>query len=166
MVCLTTSLAGVFPGRSTKFEVEAPTLVWASGLRYPKPPVPGFEGAEENATGAGLVSLTERLAVPGRRVIVVGAGLIGTETAATLAAEHDVTLVDMLDRPLARKLSDPDKCLAEIDAKIAGELGSIAAMIGSGQRDAARKRLLKLDSEYGGLALPRSLDLLHRIDGI
>ena len=75
-------------------------------------------------------------------------------------------VLDMLDRPLARKLSDPDKCLAEIDAKIAGELGSIAAMIGSGQRDAARKRLLKLDSEYGGLALPRSLDLLHRIDGI
>ena len=85
-------------------EVEAPTLVWASGLRYPKPPVPGFERAEENATGAGLVSLAERLAIPGRRVIVVGAGLIGTETAATLAAEHDVTLVDMLDRPLARLL--------------------------------------------------------------
>jgi 3-phenylpropionate/trans-cinnamate dioxygenase ferredoxin reductase subunit len=85
-------------------EIETPTLVWASGLRYPRPPVPGFERAEENATGAGLVSLAARLAVPGRRVVVVGAGLIGTETAATLAAEHDVTLVDMLDRPLARLL--------------------------------------------------------------
>jgi NADPH-dependent 2,4-dienoyl-CoA reductase/sulfur reductase-like enzyme len=86
-------------------EIVAPTLVWASGLRYPKPPIAGFERAEENATGAGLVSLASRLAVPGRRVIVVGAGLIGTETAATLAAEHNVTLVDMLDRPLARLLS-------------------------------------------------------------
>jgi 3-phenylpropionate/trans-cinnamate dioxygenase ferredoxin reductase subunit len=45
-----------------------------------------------------------RLAEPGRRVVVVGAGLIGTETAATLAGAHDVTLVDMLDRPLARFL--------------------------------------------------------------
>lgn len=85
-------------------ELEAPTLVWATGLRYPKPPVPGFEQAEENTTGAGLVSLVRHLAVPGRHVVVVGAGLIGTETAATLAAAHDVTLVDMLDLPLARFL--------------------------------------------------------------
>ena len=86
------------------FDLEAPTLVWATGLRYPKPPVPGFERAEENTSSTGLTSLVQRLAVPGRRVVVVGAGLIGTETAATLAAAHDVTLVDMVDRPLARFL--------------------------------------------------------------
>jgi 3-phenylpropionate/trans-cinnamate dioxygenase ferredoxin reductase component len=85
-------------------ELEAPTLVWATGLRYPKPPVPGFEQAEENTTGPGFASLVRQLALPHRRVIVVGAGLIGTETAATLAASHDVTLLDMLDRPLARFL--------------------------------------------------------------
>ena len=85
-------------------ELEAPTLVWATGLRYPKPPVEGFEQAEENATGAGLVSLMQRLAAPGRRVVVVGAGLIGTETAATLSRSHEVTLVDMVDRPLGRLL--------------------------------------------------------------
>ena len=87
-----------------QLELEAPALVWATGLRYPKPPVPGFERAEENTTGAGLVSLVQHLALPRRRVMVVGAGLIGTETAATLAAAHEVTLVDMLDRPLARFL--------------------------------------------------------------
>jgi 3-phenylpropionate/trans-cinnamate dioxygenase ferredoxin reductase subunit len=87
-----------------KLELEAPILVWATGLRYPKPPVPGFERAEENATSAGLVALARHLSLPRRRVIVVGAGLIGTETAATLAAAHEVTLVDMLDRPLARFL--------------------------------------------------------------
>ena len=85
-------------------ELDAPTLVWATGLRYPKPPVPGFEQAEENTTGRGLDSLVRRLTPPPRRVIVVGAGLIGTETAATLAAAHDVTLLDMVDRPLARFL--------------------------------------------------------------
>jgi NADPH-dependent 2,4-dienoyl-CoA reductase/sulfur reductase-like enzyme len=84
--------------------VEAPTLVWATGLRYPKPPLPGFEGTEQNSTGDGLLSLVRRLERPGRRVIVVGAGLIGTETAATLASDHSVTLVDMLERPLARFL--------------------------------------------------------------
>ncbi len=87
-----------------QLELEAPTVVWATGLRYPKPPIPGFERAEENTTAAGLVSLRQHLSLPHRRVIVVGAGLIGTETAATLAAAHEVTLVDMLDRPLARFL--------------------------------------------------------------
>lgn len=87
-----------------QLELEAPTVVWATGLRYPKPPIPGFARAEENTTAAGLVSLRQHLSLPHRRVIVVGAGLIGTETAATLAAAHEVTLVDMLDRPLARFL--------------------------------------------------------------
>jgi 3-phenylpropionate/trans-cinnamate dioxygenase ferredoxin reductase subunit len=87
-----------------KLELDAPTVVWATGLRYPRPPVPGFERAEENTTSAGLVSLVRHLALPRRQVVVVGAGLIGTETAATLAAAHEVTLVDMLDRPLARFL--------------------------------------------------------------
>jgi 3-phenylpropionate/trans-cinnamate dioxygenase ferredoxin reductase subunit len=85
-------------------EIETPLLVWATGLRYPRPPIPGFERAEENTTGTGLESLVRHLASPGRRVVVVGAGLIGTETAATLASAHDVTLVDMVDRPLARLL--------------------------------------------------------------
>ena len=97
-------LAVARSGGGEAIEVDAPTLVWATGLRYPKPPVPGFERAEENTTGAGLESLVRLLTGPGRRVVVVGAGLIGTETAATLARAHDVTLVDMVDRPLARLL--------------------------------------------------------------
>jgi 3-phenylpropionate/trans-cinnamate dioxygenase ferredoxin reductase component len=84
--------------------VHAPRLVWATGLRYPRPPVPGLEECDENATGVGLMALVERLRQPGRRVIVIGAGLIGTETAATLAATHRVTLLDMVARPLARFL--------------------------------------------------------------
>jgi 3-phenylpropionate/trans-cinnamate dioxygenase ferredoxin reductase component len=84
--------------------LDAATLVWATGLRYPKPSIPGFERAEENTTATGLEALVRRLAEPGRRVVVVGAGLIGTETAATLAGAHDVVLLDMLDRPLARFL--------------------------------------------------------------
>ena len=90
--------------RDAPLEIEPQSLVWATGLRYPKPPIPAFEQAEENTTGEGLASLVHHLAPPRKRVVVVGAGLIGTETAATIARAHDVTLVDMLDRPLARFL--------------------------------------------------------------
>ena len=115
-----TSSAGGGP-----LEIEASTLVWATGLRYPKPPVPGLEEAEENTTGAGLVSLARHLALPHRRVVVVGAGLIGTETAATLAAAHDVILVDMLDRPLARFLPRvSDSARAALDGLGVRFLGS------------------------------------------
>ena len=84
--------------------VDASRIVWATGLRYPRPPVPGLESADENSNAVGLRSLVDKLREPGRRVVVVGAGLIGTETAATLAADHPVTLLDMVDRPLARFL--------------------------------------------------------------
>jgi len=108
-------------------ELDAPTLVWATGLRYPKPPVPGFEQAEENTTGRGLDSLVRRLTPPPRRVIVVGAGLIGTETAATLAATHEVTLLDMVDRPLARFLPRvSDLARATLDQVGVRFLGSCA----------------------------------------
>lgn len=98
---------------------EAPTIVWATGLRYPRPPIPGFEEAEQNSTGQGLLSLVPLLERAGRRVIVVGAGLIGTETAATLASDHDVTLVDMLDHPLVRFVCR----ISELAEATLGQLG-------------------------------------------
>jgi len=88
-------------------EIEAETIVLATGLRYPPPPVPGIEAALVNADPAALAGIAERLAEPGRRIVVIGAGLIGTESAATLAAAgHDVTVLDLLERPLDR-LHDP-----------------------------------------------------------
>ena len=111
----------------TRREIYAETLVWSTGLRYPKPPLPGLDRAEENTTASGLLSLVARLAEPGRRVVVVGAGLIGTETAATLASAHDVTLVGMLDRPLARFLPRvSDAASATLEAVGVGFLGSCA----------------------------------------
>lgn len=87
-------------------ELAPARLVWATGLRYPRAPIPGFEAAHENTTAAGLHALRLALAEPRRSVVILGAGLIGTETAATLALEgHRVLLLDMADRPLARLLS-------------------------------------------------------------
>ncbi len=88
-------------------EVEATAIVLATGLRYGRPPIPGIELAHVNADPASLDAIAAALAPGGRRVVVIGAGLIGTESAATLAsAGHDVTVLDVLERPLHR-LHDP-----------------------------------------------------------
>ena len=121
----TRRLMGQPTGAGDPIVLEAPRLVWATGLRYPRPPVPGLAGCDENATGDGLLALVQRVQEPGKRVVVIGAGLIGTETAATLAAAHEVTLLDMLDRPLARFLpvvSDAATAtLAHLGVTFAGE---------------------------------------------
>jgi 3-phenylpropionate/trans-cinnamate dioxygenase ferredoxin reductase component len=77
-------------------------LVWATGLVVRRPPVPGGERTHCNATAAGMEALLPVLARKGRRVAVIGAGLIGSETAATLARRHRVTLIERADRPLER----------------------------------------------------------------
>jgi 3-phenylpropionate/trans-cinnamate dioxygenase ferredoxin reductase subunit len=108
-------------------EITAPALVWATGLRYPRAPISGFELAEENATGRGLESLVRHLEVPGRRVVIVGAGLIGSETAATIAKTHHVTLLDIADRPLTRFLPRvSDAARTALDALGVRFLGSCA----------------------------------------
>jgi NADPH-dependent 2,4-dienoyl-CoA reductase/sulfur reductase-like enzyme len=77
-------------------------LVWATGLRPTRPPVAGIDLAGENADPESFERLTPHIASSGRRVVVIGAGLIGTETAATLAVRHHVTLLERADRPLDR----------------------------------------------------------------
>lgn len=88
-------------------DVEAERIVLATGLGYGPPPVAGLEDALINANPEQFERLAPLLAGGPVGVLVVGAGLIGAESAATLAAAgHAVTLVDMLDRPLDR-LHDP-----------------------------------------------------------
>jgi len=100
-------------------ELVPERIVWATGLTYPRPPIPGADTVAENSTGAGMLELAAQVAEDGRRIVVIGAGLIGTETAATLSTRHQVTLVDMLDRPLARFLPR----LSEAALATLGELG-------------------------------------------
>jgi len=88
-------------------EVEADAIVLATGLRYGTPPILGIEQAFVNANPASLEDVSRVLSAGARRIVVIGAGLIGTETAATLAtAGHDVTVLEVLGRPLDR-LHDP-----------------------------------------------------------
>jgi 3-phenylpropionate/trans-cinnamate dioxygenase ferredoxin reductase subunit len=88
-------------------ELTAPAIVVAVGLSYEPVPIAGLSDAHVNATPEGFSRVAPLLAPGVRRVVIVGAGLIGVETAATLAAAgHDVTIVDVEPRPLQR-LHDP-----------------------------------------------------------
>ena len=85
-------------------------LVWATGLEYTRPAIPGLERADSNSTGPAFRWLCRRLGTA-RRVLIVGAGLIGVETAAALAPAHRVTLLELEDRPL-HQFHDPIPDLA------------------------------------------------------
>lgn len=141
-------------------EVEADRIVLATGLVYPPPPVPGLEHAQVNATPQGLERLAPELAGGPKRVLVVGAGLIGTESAATLAAAgHDVTVVDVLERPLDR-LHDPLPALAAAALERAGArfLGGVRIERADGGRvETAEHGVLEADvviAATGGRAAP------------
>lgn len=101
-------------------DVEAGAIVLATGLSYRPPRIPGLESAHVNATPGGMRRLTAALAGAPRRVAVIGGGLIGVETSATLATQgHAVTVLDQLERPLDR-LHEP---LPAIAAATLEELG-------------------------------------------
>jgi 3-phenylpropionate/trans-cinnamate dioxygenase ferredoxin reductase subunit len=98
-------------GADVDVHCEGP-LVWATGLRHVRPPVAGLERAQLLATCEGFEAVQEQLAAgDGLQVVIVGAGLVGTEAAATLALKHEVTLVDVAESPLVR-LHDPLPSLA------------------------------------------------------
>lgn len=93
-------------------ELEAEAIVLATGLSYDPPPLPGLEVAYVNATPGGMGALAARLDGRVHRVVVVGGGFLGVETAATLAGlGHEVTVLEMLARPLDA-LHDPLPALA------------------------------------------------------
>jgi NADPH-dependent 2,4-dienoyl-CoA reductase/sulfur reductase-like enzyme len=118
-------------------EVEADAIVLATGLSYRPPRIPGLEVAHVNATPRGMERLVEGLSGGPKRVVVVGAGLIGTETAATLAvAAHDVTALDVLPRPLDR-LHEPLPALGA------------AALAGTGARFVGGAELTEVRRENG-----------------
>lgn len=85
-----------------EMELEFGPLVWATGLSFRRPPLPGADHLHMNSTAEDLQHLLPRLCPPGRRIAVVGAGLIGSETAATLARDHQVVLLEYGARPLGR----------------------------------------------------------------
>lgn len=71
--------------------------------------------------------------------------------------------LDVLDRPVQ---PDPDKladCRASIDRAIATQLKHAEDLLASGKPDATRMLLDKIDTRYGGLAAPRSIELAEKL---
>ncbi|GGU59487.1 NAD(P)/FAD-dependent oxidoreductase [Streptomyces lavendofoliae] len=85
------------------------SLVLATGARPRTLPVPGAGSLSGVLTLRGLADaegLRKRLTGPPRRLVVVGAGFIGLEVAATARKlGHEVTVVEAQSRALARALT-------------------------------------------------------------
>ena len=82
-------------------------LILAIGARQRVLRAPGvdLEGVISLRTIVDAQAIREGLG-PGRRVVVIGAGFIGLEIAATaLALRGDVTILEIADRPLGRAVS-------------------------------------------------------------
>ena len=75
----------VRPARGVTHGIAFDHLVWATGLRPVRPPIAGI-GMPPELRAREPRAAAASLARPGRKVVVIGAGLIGTETAATLSA--------------------------------------------------------------------------------
>lgn len=118
-------------------------LVWATGLRSVTPPVPGIGLAHDNSTAAGMEALAAA-ALSVKEVVVIGAGLIGCETAATLARRHRVTLLDRANAPverlgatISRAVSD---ALGDVGVRFRGDC-AISAVFDDGVETASHGHL-------------------------
>jgi pimeloyl-ACP methyl ester carboxylesterase len=88
------------------------------------------------------------------------------ETHETPDADHELMSAEAFGRALDRLLNpmppDParlDACRSHVDAELQEKLSQAQALISNGRRAPARKLLLQIDEQYGGLAAPRILEL-------
>lgn len=94
-------------------EIAFTALVAATGLRPRRLACPGPEGPRSGRHVLRTISdaraLRTGLTRPGARLVVVGAGFIGCEVAATAVAlgVRDVTVVDVVPLPMLRPLGEP-----------------------------------------------------------
>jgi hypothetical protein len=60
----------------------------------------------------------------------------------------------------------PDRlaaCRSGLDRELGGQLREVEALTAAGKTAAAKKRLLQIDTRYGGLAAPRSVELAQQL---
>jgi pimeloyl-ACP methyl ester carboxylesterase len=83
---------------------------------------------------------------------------------------HEVAPLAGLLRSLGDLLNyaqpDRDKlrtCRAAIDTELASQLQGVAALVASGHKAEAQKRLSEIDARFGGLAAPQTLELASRL---
>jgi hypothetical protein len=94
-------------------------------------------------------------------VATVGAPWSGHEVVTPAPLNH---ALDVLDKPVQPDPAKPADCRAHIDQALTAQLQQAESLLASGKPDAAHTLLNKIDTRYGGLAAPRSLDLAKKID--
>lgn len=83
---------------------------------------------------------------------------------------HEVMSPEALSRALdsLAKPIEPDaglaQCRAGIDAELESELRQVQSLLSAGNRDGARDILKAIDTRFGGLAAPQTLELESEID--
>jgi dienelactone hydrolase len=71
--------------------------------------------------------------------------------------------LDMLDKHAEPNPARLKNCRMRIDQELEKTIAQANDLLAAGNADAARRSLVKIDTRFGGLAAPRSLDLAARI---
>lgn len=72
--------------------------------------------------------------------------------------------LDSLAKPTESDAGKLAKCRAGIDAELEGKIRQVRSLISAGDRDAARDILKDIDTHFGGLAAPQTLELESELD--
>ena len=88
-------------------------------------------------------------------------------------ADHEVAgpavlgrALDMLDKHAKPNLARLSSCRLRINRELEKTIVEANGLLAARNADAARRSLIKIDTRYGGLAAPRSVDLAARIGGM
>jgi predicted esterase len=73
--------------------------------------------------------------------------------------------LDLLDKHAQPNLARLNKCRLRINRELGKQIDQANDLLAAGNADGARRLLNKIDTRYGGLAAPRSVDLAARILG-
>jgi predicted esterase len=72
--------------------------------------------------------------------------------------------LDSLAKPIKADPGGLAECRARIDAELESRLRQVQSLISAGNRDAARHILQDIDTRFGGLAAPQTLELESELD--
>jgi hypothetical protein len=86
---------------------------------------------------------------------------MGHELADAPAFSRALDALDQHAPPAPDKLAG---CRARLDEELTAQLQRVDALLANGKRENARRLLEKIDTRYGGLAAPRSIDLMKKIE--
>jgi hypothetical protein len=84
----------------------------------------------------------------------------GHEVADAAAVSRAFEVFQRFRGPDAKRI---EECRSNVDADLAKRFESIERLISAGRRDEARQALIEVDATYGGLAAPRSVELMQSL---